>query len=257
MTPYQELAELQSQADRMNHSAYDMARQADEARSRHDYAMTQAGQIDPNSYHKKANGMMETSAVYRADTLINIGGASTTVESAIAAGLIPASTLGAPLGDLSKNCQSQPDNTEADSESESFKIDNMREGYSENTASDLQYMNTVLGDDVTEQLSFMAIAGNLPDADIEISRLAQASGMTEREVMQTITDAASEQARQVVRSVELITGTKVDSQELLSFLTSHSLSDADRHALRHSVRTGNGAMLSALANKYMNYKRGI
>ncbi|WP_415895816.1 hypothetical protein ACMXYQ_05185 [Neptuniibacter sp. PT34_22] len=226
-------------------------------------ALEDAARIDPNSYHRSANGLMEMSSTYQPNTLINIGGAETTVESAIAAGLVTSEVLGAPLGSYNtlKEDHEQThddevyevDDYEEDSQEENFDITNLNQSYSSDTRNDLQFMDSVLGNEGYSALAFTAFSEGLDGSEEAIDRLVAASGMNRDEVLDTALNAIANQATMVADSFETLTGYQIDYDHLMSYLTSSALSNAERQTLRHAMSVGNGAMLGQLAAKYAQY----
>lgn len=259
MNPFDELNEM-----RQEMTGVQMDKEHADNRYVQKRALEDAARIDPNSYHRSANGLMEMSSTYQPNTLINIGGAETTVESAIAAGLVTSEVLGAPLGSYNTLQEdheyvydpesfNEEDDDEYAYDPDSFDITNLNQSYSNDTRNDLQFMDTVLGNEGYSALAFTAFSEGLDGSEEAIDQLVAASGMNRDEVLDTALNAIANQATMVANSFEALTGYQIDYDHLMAYLTSSALSNSERQTLRHAMNAGNGAMLSQLAAKYAQY----
>lgn len=233
MNPFDELNEM-----RQEKSGVEINKEHADRRYLAKRAQEDASRIDPKSYHRSSNGLMEMSSTYQPNTLIDIGGVETTVESAIAAGLIKSEVLGAPLGSyntLQEDHEQTYDDGDYEDElyeedsydEDNFDITNLNQSYSNDTRNDLQFMDTVLGNEGYSELAFTAVSEGLDGSEEAIDRLVAASGMNRDEVLDTALNAIANQATMVADSFETLTGYEIDYDHLMAYLTSSALSNSD------------------------------
>lgn len=202
---------------------------------------------------RKANGMMELSGKYQPDTLVDVGGGvMSRVDAAIAANLVPASTLGSPIGQILDQ-GSAPSDTESDAMSDTspeFDIADLNASIPTEMQSQIQYVENVLGPQAMDELIGTALFDGMDDESPALAKLAHASGLSLEDAESSAKAAIEAKVLPLIKSFETLVGAKVNPQHTLEWLRSTSVTAKERNAMAIALKMGNGAGVSALAAKY-------
>lgn len=205
----------------------------------------------------RASGMLETRGTYHADTLVDIGGTMARLDNAIELGLVPSDTLGRAIGsEIAKVEPKADDKPKADDDTKSdttLNIDDINSSISPEMNGQLQYVDTVLGSQLSDSLLDAAFNGDLNGNHAAVTKLADASGLSMEDALSSASEAMEARVQPVAQAFQQLVGHNVDFDHALQWMQSSQVSHQERQSITMALKSGNGVMLHALAMKYKAY----
>jgi len=202
----------------------------------------------------RSNGALEMRGKYHADTMIDVGGAKTRVDSAIAAGLIDAGVLGQPIVDTASTHQTKREQQEEVTVNQktdaSFDISNLNLSIEPEMHPQITYVEGVLGVEGADSMIADFYTSGLDVDSPVIKQLAESSGLSPEQAAKSAQSMAEAKVAPLAQAFETLVGTQVNLPHALEWLQSSAVTQKERSTIKLALRTGNGAALSGLANKY-------
>ena len=204
----------------------------------------------------RASGILEMRGTYHNDTMINVGGIEARLDSAIAAGLVPKDTLGKAIGSEESDPSPAPkddEKPEPKDDTSPLDLDDINNSITPEMNGQLQYVDTVLGPELSQSLLSSALSGGLNVDHEAVANLADASGLSMADALSSVEDVMDAKIAPVAQAFQQLVGQNVDFDHALQWIQSNAVSHQDKQALNTALSSGNGYVLMTLAEKYRAY----